>query len=259
MGTIHKGGRLNDMEEAAARQLALDLNCYPEDFMGEDNKVSLCLDLPGRRRLPLNGFFHMACMGRAAVAMAEKEMIPFSLVLLEHLPGPELFDAKSIYVINQELEQYGKALGAFHQYYLPDCSAPVQDGAGWNLTLYEGEELEKLYACDRQIFSDALIFDRHSQRRDMLAAAAWQGSTLMGIAGATNDSDIFWQIGVDVLPAFRQKGLAVSLVSRLTREILMRGAVPYYGTWWSNIASRRVARACGYYPAWVETYAIDVH
>ena len=72
------------------------------------------------------------------------------------------------------------------------------------------------------------------------------------MAGASADSASLWQIGVDVLPGYRGKGLATALVGRLTDEVLSRGVVPYYGTWPANIASRLVARSSGYFAAWIE-------
>jgi len=39
----------------------------------------------------------------------------------------------------------------------------------------------------------------------------------------------------------KHKGIAKYLVNLLTVEIFKRGAIPYYGTWCSNIASRNIA------------------
>ncbi len=61
-----------------------------------------------------------------------------------------------------------------------------------------------------------------------------------------------WQIGVDVLPDYRQRGVASALTSRLAREILQRGKVPFYCSAWSNIRSARNAIRSGLFPAWVE-------
>jgi predicted GNAT family acetyltransferase len=74
------------------------------------------------------------------------------------------------------------------------------------------------------------------------------------MAGASADGAQMWQIGVDVLPAFRNHGLAAYLVNTLTAAILHRGKIPYYGTAPSNIASQRVAHRAGYAPAWECTY-----
>ena len=61
-----------------------------------------------------------------------------------------------------------------------------------------------------------------------------------------------WQIGVDVLPAYRKKGIAATLTSNLAMEILERNKVPFYCCAWSNIRSARNAIKSGFSPAWVE-------
>lgn len=66
-----------------------------------------------------------------------------------------------------------------------------------------------------------------------------------------------WQIGVDVLPQFRQLGIASALTSRLAVEILDRGKVPFYCAAWSNIKSVRNAVRSGFLPTWVEMTAKD--
>ena len=61
-----------------------------------------------------------------------------------------------------------------------------------------------------------------------------------------------WQIGVDVLPEERRQGIASAITSRLAKEILARGKVPFYCCAWSNIKSARNAIKSGFRPAWVE-------
>jgi len=61
-----------------------------------------------------------------------------------------------------------------------------------------------------------------------------------------------WQIGVDVLPDYRRKGVASALTSRLALEILKRGKVPFYCCAWSNLSSAKNAVNSGFRPAWVE-------
>ena len=61
-----------------------------------------------------------------------------------------------------------------------------------------------------------------------------------------------WQIGVDVLPQYRRKGIASALTSRLALEILERDKVPFYCCAWSNIKSANNAIKIGFRPAWVE-------
>ena len=86
----------------------------------------------------------------------------------------------------------------------------------------------------------------------MLAVGAYDGGQLIGLAGASADCDPMWQIGVDVLPAYRRQGVAAALTGRLAGEVFARGKVPFYCCAWSNVASARNAIASGFRPAWVQ-------
>ncbi|WP_276311538.1 GNAT family N-acetyltransferase [Paenibacillus montanisoli] len=77
---------------------------------------------------------------------------------------------------------------------------------------------------------------------------------MVGVAGASKTCAKLWQIGIEVLPEYRNLGLASYLVNRLTMEILERGEIPSYDVIASNIASQRVAHRLGYFPAWVSDW-----
>jgi predicted GNAT family acetyltransferase len=125
-----------------------------------------------------------------------------------------------------------------------------------DLRWYEKEEIPSLY--DDRRFNNAILYDADSPRPDMIAVASYDNGEITGMAGCSKDCGSMWQIGIDVLPEYRQRGVATTLVSLLTDEIFKRGKIPYYGTWCSNIASRTIAQNCGYFPAWVETYSASL-
>ena len=66
---------------------------------------------------------------------------------------------------------------------------------------------------------------------------------------------MMYQIGVDVLPEYRRKGIAAALTSQLAMEIIQLGKVPFYCAAWSNIKSVRNAIKSGFRPAWIELTA----
>ena len=69
---------------------------------------------------------------------------------------------------------------------------------------------------------------------------------------------MMYQIGVDVLPEYRRKGIASALTSRLALEILALDKVPFYCAAWCNIKSVRNAIRSGFRPAWVAMTAKDI-
>ena len=77
---------------------------------------------------------------------------------------------------------------------------------------------------------------------------------MLGMAGVSEDSRYLWQIGIDVLPEARGKGIGVLLVKILKNEILAEGKVPYYGTAFSHMISMDIAIRSGFHAAWAELF-----
>ena len=102
-------------------------------------------------------------------------------------------------------------------------------------------------------WSNALCEKR--RELDVLAVGAFDGDKLVGMAGCSADCEIMWQIGVDVLPEYRRKGIAAALTSRIAAETLELGKVPFYCAAWSNLKSVNNALKCGFKPTWVELTA----
>lgn len=93
------------------------------------------------------------------------------------------------------------------------------------------------------------------REKDVLGVGAYDRGELIGLAGCSADCETMWQIGIDVLPAYRRQGVACALTSRLAWEILNRGKVPFYCAAWCNVKSVRNAIKSGFRPAWVEMTA----
>ena len=136
------------------------------------------------------------------------------------------------------------------EYYLPDIGRIPDLTCAYETRLLTQENFASLYLPE---WSNALCADR--KQLDVLGVGAYDGEKLIGLAGCSADCDDMWQIGVDVLPAYRRQGIASALTSRMTKEILARGKVPFYCSAWSNIRSVRNAVKSGFIPAWVEMTA----
>ncbi|MBO4290197.1 MAG: GNAT family N-acetyltransferase [Lachnospiraceae bacterium] len=84
--------------------------------------------------------------------------------------------------------------------------------------------------------------------------AAFEGDTYCGTAFASGISSKEADIGVEVVPEYRGRGLASALVRRACAEALARGKQPVWDHHASNIASGRTARRCGFVQKQVNTF-----
>ncbi len=239
----------------AMKQLATDLNCNYEDFTKEKNTITTYRQLEGNRPFSSQDYFmKIATFGNGAVISANPIIHSWCKEYFSKHSGIRLFEHPVMNEIDEELLKYNQKLDPIHELYLPYENFTRINSKNIAIKWFEREDIPHLYSDPR--FKNALLYDINSPRPDILAVASYDGDHITGMAGASMDSTMFWQIGIDVLPGYRQSGIATYLVNLLTEEILKRGAIPYYGTWCSNIASRNIAQICGYFPAWVEMHTV---
>lgn len=219
----------------AVNQLAIDYNCSPDDFTKEGVIFTEAQKLEGRREMPFSEpRLEVITMGRSTIVNASKLIMPRI---------KELFEGKSRYEILTSPLVFG-----VNPYYLPDTGSLRNiTSSNYRFQLID-TNIQDYYKYKE--FKNALQYDHASKRPEVLAAIAYNHEELAGIACASADSNTMWQISVDILPAYRGKGIAVNLVNMLTIETLNRGIVPYYTTDCGNINSQKVAVKCGYIPAW---------
>lgn len=221
-------------------QLAIDLNCTVDDLNGEKDSFIFveAKDNPGRRPFPRGKqFFEMLTMGKSIVVSATPARLKYAK---EQLAGKERDDAFSMPFIRGHV-----------MCYLPDIENLKRIPVPPNFT-YETIQKDRISMLrETQGFNNALQYDLNHPVQNSLAIIARQGDRIVGIAGAYWWSPKMWSIGIDVLPEYRNNGLAAYLVNALTFELLQHDIVPIYTTASSNIASQKVGYRAGYMPAWM--------
>ena len=241
------------IERKFKEQLALELNCAPEDFSGEENVITGPVLHENRRKFSDRPFFlQMATFGAGAVISADERLHPWLREWTKGKRGFWLFEQHNYLELDRLLRGYGYKMALTHHMFTPTTEIAAVE-TGFPVRWLEQGDIPPFYG--REEFSNALCDRFRPERPDMLAVAALDGEEIMGMAGCSADTPELWQIGIDVLPRYRGRGIGKTLVALLRNEALRRGALPYYGTSLSNIASWRVALASGFLPAWVEAEA----
>ncbi len=233
-------------------QLALEYNCPPAAFTAAENLVFPVALHPGRRVYSQDApFFQMVSTGGNAVIMADEKLHPFLREFIRDSEGYRLFETPNLLEINRELARYGQTLTATHHMFLP--AAEVQPKLKLPVRWYFGEEIHPFYGDAR--LPNAICPQFDPNRPDRICVAAWDGENLMGMAGCSEDAPHWMQIGIDVMPEYRSRGIGTYLVTLLKNAILERGEIPFYGTDTGNYHSWNIAIGSGFRPAWLETGA----
>ena len=240
-----------DILRVALRQSAVEFGCQPEDFLAQTPTVTLSRPHPkARAYLPLPLACDIVSYGSCAVAMASEETQPDVTAYVQKYPTEHLFETPNLHVLDKLMEKHGLTVCFMAEYFLPDAAALKKLPCRYETRLLTPEEFAPYYTPE---WSNALCASR--KERDTLAFGAFDGSRLIGLAGASADCETMYQIGIDVLPEYRRRGIASALTSALALELLSRDIVPFYCAAWSNIPSVRNAIKSGFRPAWAEITA----
>lgn len=237
--------------EVAMEQSAVDLNCSPQDFMKTQNVVVVSGKREkARKYLTLPFSCQLVSYGNNVVASVAEEWMGVVGDYIGRYSMEHCFETPNMHVLNDALQERWQRICFMAEYFLPDLDALRELSCDFGLRVLSQEDFAGLYVPE---WGNALCGDR--KQLDVIGVGAYRDGKLVGLAGASADCDSMWQIGVDVLPEYRRRGIASALTSRLALEILERGKVPFYCAAWSNVKSARNAVKSGFRPAWVEMTA----
>jgi len=235
----------------AKKQLALDYNCKLSDFEKEGNTITENRLIEGRRLYESDGcFLKIMCIEGKAIISADDKIRPWLEDKILNKDASWLFDYGNVRVIDHKLREFGHEIDEIHNFYLPNPD--VSDIMPFSkIKWFEKDDILQFQGDSR--FDQAFAFE--DTFPDVLSVAALDGDIIMGMAGASKDSSTLYQIGIDILPEYRGKGIGTNLVSILKKELLRRGKVPFYGTSVSHMFSRNIAINAGFFPVWVELFS----
>ena len=235
----------------ALEQSALDLGASASDFeLDHPVIVESKVTERARRYLKLPFTCQLVSYGNNVVASVSPAYYEMTSSYLQSYAHEHAFETPNLHVLEQGLREMGQSICFMAEYFLPDLSVLRPLDCPYEIRTLYPRDFAHLYL---PAWSNALCESR--RELDRLALGAYDGDTLVGLAGCSADCDTMWQIGIDVLPDYRRRGIASALTSRLALEILERGKVPFYCAAWCNLRSVGNAIKSGFRPAWVEMTA----
>ena len=240
------------MHDLLTRQLAADFCCTPDDVLDAQHHFTVFTPLPDHRQYMeiVPCILKIAVVNGKLLFTGREDVIARCRELYADANAPWFMEARNLAALNRELSTFGAQIRHARPFFTADSPAPV-DTRDFTILRYRGAAIETFRGDDR--FGDAYGFCETAP--DMLGVAAAKDGVILGMAGASADSPLMWQIGINVLPEARGQGVAAMLVSLLRNDVLQEGRLPYYGTSISHLESQRVALRAGFLPAWFELVA----
>ena len=240
------------MHPLLTRQLAADFCVTESEVLDTQHHFATFTPHPERRQYMeiVPCILKIAVVNGKLLFTGQEDVIARCRELYASANAPWFMEARNLAALNRELSTFGAQIRHARPFFTADSPAPV-DTRGLTIQRYTPETIAAFRDDDR--FSDAYGFCESAP--DMLGVAALQGGKILGMAGASADSPLMWQIGINMLPEARGQGVAAMLVSLLRNDVLAAGRLPYYGTSISHLESQRVALRAGFLPAWFELVA----
>ncbi|QYR20292.1 GNAT family N-acetyltransferase [Paenibacillus sp. sptzw28] len=236
--------------------LAADLACSETDFLSDKVSVNKAEIREGRFRFPVREkSLSIVTMGKGVIVSCNQERIEWVEHTLENLRRGQVFSIQTVSKLEEYVKKDNQFIAGPDQKYICSVDDLVEFyiPQGIKVSTYTRNNVVELY--EHLNFRHALSYRADTPRPDMLATIAECDGKIVGMAGASGDCELMWQVGVDVLPEYQGLGIGKAIVGTLTEAILNQGILPYYSTEVSNLQSRQLAVSLGYWPAWVQIYA----
>lgn len=241
-----------DLLRITHKQFSLDYNCRAEDFEKPGAYFyDRAEERAGRRCYGDRPFLEICVMHDSAVFCADEKMLGWLQKYYSDCDPKWLSEYENLRTIDKKLGEFGQEIYDTHIFYLP-TSHITRIKPKFTTMWYTKEQINRFRGDDR--FPEAFAF-RESTPDSLALSAIDTDGKIMGMAGASADGEDFWQIGIDVMPEYRGRGVAKTLVNNLALEILRMDKVPFYGTAQSHSISRATAVKAHFIPAFMTLYS----
>lgn len=243
--------------EIIKKVLAADFACRESDFDKEGVFVYEAKEMPGRRKFPFREKqLNIVTMGDGVVVSCSADRLEWARENLSKLKKDEIFSETATSRIAKYIAADGQVIKSPDLKYIciPARFLPYYTDADVKLAELSFEEIKHYF--ETQEFHHAIGNRDNPDKMQVIAVSAVCDGKIAGMAAAGADCDEMYQVGVSVLPEYRNRGVGRAVVGRVTEMLFDMGKLPYYSTWTSNIASRRLNISLGYFPAWIELYAM---
>ena len=241
------------MDEILRRQLALDYCCTEEEVENRENQFHLQRFHPGRRRFeePEDSPLKIAVVNGKLLFAGREDLITWCRKEYGEMGGAWFLEAPNLFKIEERLRRSGCRILQVHPFFISREFSSVST-EGFDIRWFRGREEIECFRGDER-FRKAYSFCEEAP--DVIGVAACREGRILGMAGASADSPLMWQIGINVEPGHEGSGIATMLVRLVKNEILKQGVLPFYGTAFSHLASQRVALGSGFRLAFAELVA----
>ena len=236
------------MNDILKTQLAFDYCCTPEDVADSKNIFTVYLPHNDRRKFNGSGecFLKITAINGKLLFTGREDIIALCSEKYESADGAWFMEPQKVIELDGIIRKFGFKTAELHPFYISEKI--THTSCGFETVYYGQREIDRFRGDDR--FKEAFAFSPDAP--DVIGIAAVKSGIIMGMAGASADSPLMYQIGINVLPEYRENGIGTALVTLLKNKVLELGKLPFYGTAISHIASQKTAFNAGFFPEWTE-------
>ena len=238
------------------RQMALDYCCSVRDLEeGSGNLFTEYRPLEGRRRFneKKETFLKIASFKGRLLFTGRKDIIEELRGRYAQTEAAWFMEPLNMRELNERIGRHGYRISHLHPFFVSFRQTPVRYDQ-YEIRLLERADIEAYRGDSR--FRNAFSFQDAAP--DEIGISASRDGEILAMAGASGDSPVMWQIGIDVVPEARGRHLGRLVVTLLKNEILKRGRIPYYGTAFSHILSQNIAIDSGFRACWTELAVSEI-
>ena len=242
-------------QEIFIEQICRDCNCMPQDVRSAENVFTPLLEIPGRRTFREDDtILKIVCLNGKIICSARESILLQCEALFRDANGAWFSQFSNLCKLEELISKEGYTIDYAHHFYLPfgvPCVSKEQREQFADsviLKWYEASEVERFRGDKRYQYALSFL----DRAPDMLAVTAEKDGEILGMCGVSRDSDVMWQIGIDVSASARGRKIGPFLTMLMKEEVMRRGKLPFYGTAESHVQSQSVAVKSGFVPAWYE-------